>query len=273
MLIQGVEILKMVPEYCFWVKQWMGVSKDQAETSHEKKHVLNYCCDFFSLLHFRKISSPEVMNRCFHLFWDHLSLQTQPKALDAIEPRLARCWISPWASSYHGSSSRRIIWEKGIFFKTYADSHFFEEKMMSIKFCLGAWSTSTKPHIWFPHRVFPVFLLCYIKLVTSLTKCGDFGGPQTLDTNWLVNMRDLENKVEASRQERYKKFVPWQNPGGSDEKKTKTMPGCLKFVKQQLNFAGKTCQWFQVFQSAKIWFRWDEIRGQRTAEGGDWKKC
>lgn len=164
---------------------------------------------------FRKISSPEVMNRCFHLFWDHLSLQTQPKALEAIEPRLARCWISPWASSYHGSSSRRIIWEKGIFFKTYADSHFFEEKMMSIKFCLGAWSTSTKPQIWFPHRVFPVFLSCYIKLVTSLTKCGDFGGPQTLDTNWLVNMRDLENKVEASRQERYKKFVPWHDFLGS----------------------------------------------------------
>jgi len=35
-------------------------------------------------------------------------------------------------------------------------------------------------------------------------------GPQTLDTNWLVNMRDLENKVEASRQERYKKFASEQ---------------------------------------------------------------
>ncbi|CAJ1339381.1 unnamed protein product [Effrenium voratum] len=32
-------------------------------------------------------------------------------------------------------------------------------------------------------------------------------GPAALDTNWLVNMRDLENKVEASRQERYKQFA------------------------------------------------------------------
>lgn len=32
-------------------------------------------------------------------------------------------------------------------------------------------------------------------------------GPVMLDTNWLVQKRDLENKVEASRQERYKKFA------------------------------------------------------------------
>lgn len=35
-------------------------------------------------------------------------------------------------------------------------------------------------------------------------------GPQALDTNWLVNMRDLENKVEANRQERYKQFASEQ---------------------------------------------------------------
>eukprot|EP00438_Fugacium_kawagutii_P007613 Skav221454 [mRNA] locus=scaffold1700:178425:181624:- [translate_table: standard] len=34
--------------------------------------------------------------------------------------------------------------------------------------------------------------------------------PQCLDTNWLVNMRDLENKIEAGRQERYKKFASEQ---------------------------------------------------------------
>ncbi|CAE7460806.1 unnamed protein product [Symbiodinium natans] len=32
-------------------------------------------------------------------------------------------------------------------------------------------------------------------------------GPTMLDTNWLVQKRDLENKVEASRQERYRKFA------------------------------------------------------------------
>lgn len=53
--------------------------------------------------------------------------------------------------------------------------------------------------------------ICSVTFQADLPEIWTGRGPQALDTNWLVNMRDLENKVEAHRQERYKQFVPWRS--------------------------------------------------------------
>eukprot|EP00913_Durusdinium_trenchii_P003364 g3113.t1 len=59
-------------------------------------------------------------------------------------------------------------------------------------------------------KMIPEYCLQDVELSAEPPAIMSAPGPEAADANWLVSMRDLENKVEASRQERYKKFASEQ---------------------------------------------------------------
>ena len=62
-------------------------------------------------------------------------------------------------------------------------------------------------------KMVPEYCLTDVEFSADQPVLAAAAGPLAIDTDWLVNMRDLENKVEAGRQERQRQFAPGSHRG------------------------------------------------------------